>query len=133
MKSAAIFYRILKLQKFPPHFKICLNRIPRPNRPSGDKIFRKITPSESEANIRLIFRKENFIGMRKKLFDRGSLFFASFLLGKQKKGSRQRRNPLSTQRKKQFKAKKENFTRTLLFQYSILNDENHPIKTKNHP
>ncbi|MEE6036131.1 hypothetical protein ACLSZP_04165 [Avibacterium avium] len=42
-----------------------LNRIPRPNRPNGDKIFRKITPSESEANIRLIFRKENFIGMRK--------------------------------------------------------------------
>ncbi|MFZ7230367.1 hypothetical protein [Avibacterium avium] len=88
MKNAVIFHGILKLQKFPPHFKICLNRIPRPNRPSGDKIFRKITPSESEANIRLIFRQENFIGMRKKRFDRGSLFFASFLLGTQKKGSR---------------------------------------------
>ncbi|MFZ7157447.1 hypothetical protein ACLSZ7_00210 [Avibacterium gallinarum] len=78
-----------------------LNHIPRPNRPNGDKIFRKITPSESEANIRLIFREENFIGMRKKRFDRGSLFFASFLLGKQKKGSRQRRNPLSIPKKKE--------------------------------
>ncbi|MGY6090193.1 hypothetical protein [Avibacterium paragallinarum] len=46
----------LKIPKFPPHFKIYPNRIPRPNRPNEDKIFRKITPSESEANIRLIFR-----------------------------------------------------------------------------
>ncbi|WP_158529145.1 hypothetical protein [Avibacterium paragallinarum] len=46
----------LKIPKFPLHFKIYPNRIPRPNRPNGDKIFRKITPSESEANIRLIFR-----------------------------------------------------------------------------
>ncbi|MFZ7135460.1 hypothetical protein ACLSZP_02450 [Avibacterium avium] len=46
----------LKIQKFPPHFKIHPDRIPRPNRPNGDKIFRKITPSESVANIRLIFR-----------------------------------------------------------------------------
>ncbi|MFZ7289766.1 hypothetical protein [Avibacterium avium] len=38
---------------------------PLVNCPNGNKIFRKITPSESEANIRLIFRKENFIGMRK--------------------------------------------------------------------
>ncbi|MFZ7271405.1 hypothetical protein ACLS0H_10540 [Avibacterium avium] len=51
--------------KFPPHFKIHPNRIPRPNRPNENKIFRKITPSESVANIRLIFREENFIGMRK--------------------------------------------------------------------
>ncbi|MFU2059916.1 hypothetical protein ACLSZY_10650 [Avibacterium volantium] len=107
MKNAVIFHGILKLQEFPPHFKICLNRIPRPNRPSGDKIFRKITPSESEANIRLIFRKENFIGMRKKRFDRGSLFFASFLLGKQKKGSRQRRNPLSISKKNNLTQKKK--------------------------
>ncbi|MFZ7199272.1 hypothetical protein [Avibacterium avium] len=39
--------------------------IPLVNCPNGNKIFRKITPSESEANIRLIFRKENFIVMRK--------------------------------------------------------------------
>ncbi|WP_165779969.1 hypothetical protein [Avibacterium gallinarum] len=38
---------------------------PLVNCPNGNKIFRKITPSESEANIRLIFRKENFIVMRK--------------------------------------------------------------------
>ncbi|MFU2048203.1 hypothetical protein ACLSZ3_02650 [Avibacterium gallinarum] len=111
-----------------------LNHIPRPNRPNGDKIFRKITPSESEANIRLIFREENFIEMRKtqvhqishlqtrhfvedstpvrqdKITQSGSkrnltmigvLFFAYSLLGKQKKRSRQRRNPLATPRKKQ--------------------------------
>ncbi|MFZ7256141.1 hypothetical protein [Avibacterium avium] len=54
-----------KFKEFPPHFKFALTEFPRPNRPNGNKIFRKITPSESEANIRLIFREENFIGMRK--------------------------------------------------------------------
>ncbi|MEE6031937.1 hypothetical protein [Avibacterium paragallinarum] len=48
----------LKIQKFPPHFKIHPDRIPRPNRPNGDKIFRKVTPERSVASMGLLFVKK---------------------------------------------------------------------------
>ncbi|MFZ7229576.1 hypothetical protein [Avibacterium avium] len=47
------FYRFCKADN-----KVKGSKNPRPNRPNGDKIFRKVTPSESEANIKLTFRQK---------------------------------------------------------------------------
>ena len=52
--------------------------IPRLSCPNAEVIFRKVTPSESVANIRLTFREENHLEMRNSN-EVGGVFFGYFL------------------------------------------------------